>query len=119
MKNIFLIGVTVVAIGAAGYFWYAYMGTDTSTTTTVTRVSAQGQNPKDIEELLSILKTLRSIKIDSAFTNDPVFQSLIDFSPAMAESTSKGRPNPFMPASSVNAFISTSVKSATTTTTAR
>lgn len=115
MKNIFLIGITVVAIGTAGYFWYSYMGTDTATTATVARVSAQGQSSKEISELLSILKTLRSIKIDSAFTNDPVFQSLVDFSPPMAEPMSKGRPNPFVSASAVNAFVSFSAGSATTT----
>lgn len=107
MKNIFLIIITILAIGAAIYFWSSYMGADT-TTATVARVSADGQRSKEVAELLGILKTLRSIKIDSAYVNDPVFQSLIDFSPPMAETINKGRPNPFIPASGINAYVTTS-----------
>ena len=114
MKNILFIIIAIAAIGAAAYLWSTFMGADTATTATVARVSAQEESSKELSELIGILKTLRSTKIDATFTTDPVFQSLIDFSPPIAETVNKGRPNPFIPASSVNAYVSIPVKSVVT-----
>ncbi|MBI5742782.1 MAG: hypothetical protein HZA25_03010 [Candidatus Niyogibacteria bacterium] len=103
MKNTILILVTVVAIGASAYLWYSYAGAPAQPA--LERTSATDQASAEIKDLLAILQTLQSIKIDAAYLDDPNFKMLIDFAPSTAVPSEKGRPNPFVPASASNAYV--------------
>lgn len=48
------------------------------------------------ENLLKVLTSLKSIKLDTSFFENKVFQSLVDFSVELTPEES-GRPNPFSP----------------------
>lgn len=48
------------------------------------------------EDLLKVLMSLKSIKLDTGFFDNKVFQSLVDFSVELPPEES-GRPNPFSP----------------------
>jgi hypothetical protein len=103
MKNTILILITVAAIGVSAYLWYSYAGT--SVQPALERTSANDQASAEIKDLLAILQTLQSIKIDAAYLDDPSFKMLIDFAPTTAEPSEKGRPNPFISASGANAYV--------------
>jgi Tfp pilus assembly protein PilO len=54
-------------------------------------------NGESTQEIVAMLKKLRSIVIDSEFFNSDVFKSLVDFVPALEIPQQYGRPNPFAP----------------------
>lgn len=92
-KNILVI-VLVVAILSTGIIWYMYFGSTPSEP--VTRVSEKEEN-EETRNLVSMLASLQSLRIDTAFFDDPIYKSLIDFSPTIEIPDNLGRANPFLP----------------------
>lgn len=107
MKNIILIILIIAAGGIAVYFWYSYSGSQP--VAPVERAS--DSRSAEEKELLEILKVLQAIKIDTGYLDTPVFKELVDFSPPITEPSSKGRSNPFLPASASSVNVAAPVKS--------
>lgn len=91
-KNLIIIGVLVVIIGIAGYFYSTrdqtsdtLLSSEFSTTTTVVD-----------SDLLSALRELKKLRLDDSIFTNPVWMSLNDFGKTLADQP-KGRPNPFLP----------------------
>lgn len=91
-KNILVIVLVAVIIGT-GVMWYLYFGSTPKEP--VTRVSEE--EDEATKDLVSMLATLQSLRIDTAFFDDPIYKSLIDFSPTIERPDDIGRENPFLP----------------------
>jgi Mg/Co/Ni transporter MgtE len=92
LKNTKVIGGLVVAIGllAVGYYyWGGSSGTSSITVAPETSPASQ--------DLLLMLSSLHSIKLDPTIFSDPLFTSLSDFGVTIPPQPA-GRPNPFAPA---------------------
>ena len=93
LKNNLLLAVLIIALIMAGYFLYSYFKTG-QTTSSVVKVSGESGASGD---LLNMLATLQSLRIDTSFFDDPLYKSLIDFSPEITIPAQVGRVNPFFP----------------------
>lgn len=105
MKNTILILIAATAIAASAYLWYSYSGGQPQAV--LEKTPAGGESSAEMKDLLAILQTLQPIKIDAGYLDNPNFKLLIDFSPTTAAPSVKGRPNPFIPASGSNAYVTT------------
>ncbi len=96
--------IVIIVFGALVYFYYLgkkpvdnqyfVLGADTGIMS-----EGPGQEPnisKAGKDLLKTLNVLRSIKLDTGFFKQEVFQGLIDFSQELPYEE-KGRLNPFRP----------------------
>jgi hypothetical protein len=92
-KNIILGAVLVVL----AFFAYSYFFTGPSTPALSS--SAPSQTATVDQDLISLLGTLKTIKLDDSLFADPAFKSLDDFSQALVPEAA-GRTNPFAPISS-------------------
>ncbi|MDE2037745.1 MAG: hypothetical protein KGI69_00775 [Patescibacteria group bacterium] len=88
-----LIGIAIVVIAAAGYF-YVEGGSPAASSTLV---QSQAGNQVGTAEL-DLLNQIESLRIDTSLFSDPGYLSLTDYS-VQIPSESVGRPNPFAPLS--------------------
>ncbi len=93
-KTIILVGVLVVI----GFFAYSYFFTGTPQAALT--ASTPSANAAVDQDLIALLSTLNSIKLDGTIFSDPSFQSLQDFSQALVPEP-VGRQNPFASLGSV------------------
>lgn len=89
-KTIILVCVLVIV----AFFAYSYFFTGTSQP--ILSSSAPSANIAVDQNLITLLSTLNSIKLDPSIFSDPAFQSLQDFSQALVPQP-VGRQNPFAP----------------------
>lgn len=90
-----LAGVFIVIAFFAYSYFFAGAPQQPLTVTTVTSDAAVDQ------DLIALLTTLKSIRLDTAIFSDPAFQSLQDFSQALVPEP-VGRPNPFAPLGNIS-----------------
>ena len=76
-----------------------------------TLLTTTGATDQTSQELVTILSTLRAIKLDGAIFSEPAFSSLKDFS-TQINPEPVGRPNPFAPLSSNVPTTATGTKAA-------
>ncbi len=88
-----IVGVIVIV---AGFFAYTYFFTDPAPA--ALSASGANQNATADQDLITLLSTLHTIKLDDGIFADPAFQSLKDFSTALVPEPI-GRTNPFSPLS--------------------
>ena len=94
-KTIILVGVLVVLAFIAYSYFFASPQQQSLTVTAATSTAAVDQ------DLITLLTTLKSIRLDAAIFSDPAFQSLQDFSQALVPEP-VGRTNPFAPLGNVS-----------------
>lgn len=90
-NNKILLG-TIIAAAALFFVYYTYFKGDSSAP-----LSSEDASPVS-QELLALLGSLVSIKLDQSIFTDPAFVSLSDFGTVIPPE-SAGRRNPFAPAS--------------------
>ena len=95
MKNILIAILVIGALAAAG-FWY-FNFSSSGQTEVVEKVLSAGELSGEPRKLLNALATMQKMKIDAAFFESPLYQGLIDLSPAIEIPEVKGRKNPFLP----------------------
>jgi hypothetical protein len=104
LKNI-IIFVSIAAAFVLVYIFFIRQpaGSETPTlvatpaetgTPTLAPVGATGAGGQDF---LTLLLSVRSIRLDTGIFADPAFQSLYDSTIVLLPDTTKGRPNPFAP----------------------
>jgi hypothetical protein len=94
-KTTILVGILVIV----AFIVYSYFFTGAPPQAlTVTAATSTAEVDQD---LIALLTTLKSIKLDAAIFSDPTFQSLQDFSQALVPEP-VGRQNPFAPLGSVS-----------------
>lgn len=86
-----IIAVVLIVIA---FFVYSYFFAP-SKEAALTKQDVSKETPVD-QDLISLLLTLKSIKLDASIFTDPTFQSLQDFSKDLVPEP-VGRPNPFAP----------------------
>ncbi len=108
LKNIIVIGVILLLVALAGY-WYATR--DKSSDELLTSQDAGSETKSVDSDLLAALRELRKLRLDDSIFSDPVWLSLHDFGKTLAPQQSF-RPNPFAPldASAFAAGSSTSTR---------
>lgn len=89
-----IIGAIVVV---AAFFIYTYFFTSPATPA-LSATSAQSATAVSDQDLIVLLSTLHTIKLDDSIFSDPTFQSLTDFSTALVPEP-VGRTDPFSPLS--------------------
>lgn len=94
-KGIIIGGVLVIA----GFIAYSYFFTGGSQQALT--VETPSSNAAVDADLITLLTTLKSIKLDAAIFSDPAFQSLQDFSQALVPEPI-GRVNPFAPLGNIS-----------------
>jgi len=92
-KNILL---SVVIIAVAAVLYTVFIGKDGIDTSLLTSSRPSEAAAIVGEDLLVLLRTLRSIDLNEEFFNDPVFRSLEDFGQELVPEPI-GRNNPFAP----------------------
>ncbi|MDB5225226.1 MAG: hypothetical protein JWL87_178 [Candidatus Adlerbacteria bacterium] len=91
-KNMVVIGIVVVALGALFYFY--------SSGGSAPLLSSDEANGSPVsQEILATLGNLRTIKLDNSVFSDPLFVSLSDFGVTIPPAAA-GRRNPFAPVGS-------------------
>lgn len=115
-KNLLIALVILVAIIVAGYF---YATRDRSTDVLLTSVYSNTGSSTVQTNLLTVLRQLRTLRLDDAIFSDPVWLSLRDFGQTLSPQPS-GRVNPFAPlGTSDSSTVSSNTPTGTTTATAR
>lgn len=99
-----LIGVVLVIVGFVVYSYFFTGGSQQPLT-----VQTPSANVAVDNDLIALLSTLKSIKLDANIFSDPAFQSLQDFSQALV-SEPVGRTNPFAPLGNVTPQAPTAPK---------
>jgi hypothetical protein len=97
-RTVILVGILVIAAFAVYSYFFASAPQQSLTATAVTSNAAVDQ------DLITLLTTLKSIKLDASIFSDPAFQSLQDFSQALVPEP-VGRTNPFAPLGSSPAGV--------------
>lgn len=109
IKNV-LIGVAVIGVLLLAYFFLFKKGPEeavlTSSTDGATSSSLTSETSRDF---ISLLLSVRSIKLNDSILNEPAFLSLKDTTITIIQNEDEGRPNPFAPIGSE--AISSSVSS--------
>lgn len=95
MKKIIII---IIVVAALGFFGYTYFGDKPEISNGL--VSNKNDSLKVGSELLSVLATLGTLKIDTEFFKDATFLRLRKFSRDIPTQP-KGRSNPFSPVGGV------------------
>jgi hypothetical protein len=96
-KNNILIIIAGLAIFATLFLWAGYFRTKPAPF--VVEIKQNAQSPIDLaagREFTILLETIQKTKIDSTFFEDPIYKSLVDFTPAIVLPAEKGRKNPFL-----------------------
>ncbi len=92
IKNLVIVGVVILAIAGAGYF---YATRDQSPDTLLVASSSGGSSSVD-QDLLASLQQLKLLKLDDSIFSNPIWRSLSDFGQTIPPQT-PNRPNPFAP----------------------
>lgn len=90
--NLIIAGVVVIIIGVAGYL---YASRDRSGDILLTSTSSATVAAVD-GDLLSALRQVRQLKLDSSLFATPIWLSLVDFSKTISTQP-QNRQNPFAP----------------------
>ena len=96
--TIAVIAIVIILVGG----WYFYEkgsspSSSSSSTLTASSPSGAAAGTSDVgANVLSILQSVSSIKIDTAFFSSPVYQSLVDYSITVPPEP-VGRTDPFAP----------------------
>lgn len=98
-KNLVIIGIILAALGVLYYF---YSSGDSAPLLTS---SEQEEGPVS-QEILATLNNLRTIRLNDAIFEDPLFLSLSDFGVTIPP-IAAGRRNPFAPVGSAPVSTST------------
>lgn len=91
-QNILFV-VLVVAILGTLYIWYSQSRSTGSEG--ISRV--EGPSNQARIQFLALLRTLKGLKFDTSFFQDPIYQSLIDSGVKVLLPAEKGAINPFLP----------------------
>lgn len=91
-QNILFI-VLLVAVAGGVFYWYTSSPADQAALTTLSGI------PEVNIEFLNLLRTLKTIQFDTAFFQDPLYQSLLDSNVKISTPSERGKVNPFMPVS--------------------
>jgi hypothetical protein len=94
-KNMFIFLIVLVAI-AGGYIYFFRGGDVFQIKTGGEHAAATSEARAAQQQLISLLRDLRAIKLDLSVFEDPRFRSLTDFTPVI-EPEPVGRENPFAP----------------------
>ena len=103
IKNIIIVSVVVVALVLVYIFFLkpapdtANLVSSTSSAGGTTDVNVISQNSAVTQDLLSVLLSVKSIKLDDSIFSDKAFMSLHDSSILLTSPGDEGRPNPFAP----------------------
>ncbi|HEY9480663.1 MAG TPA: hypothetical protein VIR98_00320 [Candidatus Paceibacterota bacterium] len=93
-RNLIIILVVLIIIGAAGYF---YAGRDQAPDDLLTSAPVDGMAAGAVEgDLLPALLQLKKLRLDDTIFSDASFTSLVDSGQTLAPQP-QGRPNPFAP----------------------
>ncbi|MBI2175217.1 MAG: hypothetical protein HYU35_00585 [Parcubacteria group bacterium] len=92
-KQNILVGALVLAILGLGVYWY--LGRTGTPDVAVQSVGVNQTAPQD--QFVALLASLSSLKLDTSFFQDPVFDRLVDFGARVSLPSSRGRRNPFAP----------------------
>ena len=101
LKNILIIGGVAIVLGL-GYLFFIKKApeqpalttsTESSTAAGISALSQEGLS----NDFVSILLSVKSIKLDDTILKDTAFLSLKDSSIVLVPSGNEGRPNPFAP----------------------
>lgn len=115
IKNIIILIVVAVALGAA-YFYFLKPAPEQPTLTSAPAVpssvdTTSGTSSVSGSEFLTVLLNVKNIKLDDSIFSDPAFATLHDSSIELVNDGTEGRPNPFAPigsditAAPINAII--------------
>jgi hypothetical protein len=117
IKNI-IISVVVVAVLVLVYIFFIKKGpTDSSALTTTSpsgvpvvldTTSASNTTANISQDFISLLLSVKSIRLDDTILKDPAFLSLRDSSIVLVQDGNEGRINPFAPIGSENIVTPTS-----------
>jgi len=95
-------GVIAVLIAVViAFFVYSYFFTGTPQPVLSSTAPADSNAAVD-QDLITLLLTLKNIKLDGTIFSDPVFQSLQDFGKDLVQEP-VGRTNPFAPLGTISA----------------
>lgn len=111
IKNI-LIGVVVVGALALAYFFFIKkapeepnLSSSSGVTDTSGGTNTSAINAEISKDFISLLLSVRSIKLDDNILSDPSFLSLKDTTITIVQSEPEGRPNPFAPIGAENIVL--------------
>ncbi|PIR69654.1 MAG: hypothetical protein COU47_01990 [Candidatus Niyogibacteria bacterium CG10_big_fil_rev_8_21_14_0_10_46_36] len=92
-KQNILVAVLAVALLGTAYIWYSQ--SPTTGNEGISRV--EGPSNQQRIQFLALLRTLKGLKFDTSFFQDPVYQSLIDSGVQVNIPAERGAINPFEP----------------------
>ena len=87
--------ILIAAAAISAYFWYSSRDKSLASGSDI---EAQNAGTSEFRKLLGSLKTL---KLDTEFFNDPAYKSLIDPNVIISKPAEYGRINPFVPIGAV------------------
>lgn len=97
-KSLRLVDIQSVAFSSAATEVYEFnVEAKTYYASPLSKVSISQGGAIDAREISNLLSKLQSTKIDLDFFKGGVFQSLLEFAPAIQMPAQRGRPNPFIP----------------------
>lgn len=91
-----IVVIVIAAILIGGWYFYENGTSSSAGSANLTASSPSGSSPIVGADVLSILQSVSSIKIDTSFFSSPVYQSLVDYS-IQVPPQPVGRPDPFAP----------------------
>jgi len=94
-KTTLIIGIIIVVVLGGGWYFYS-KGSSSSSTSQLISSTPSGTEAGVGADVLSILNSVSSIRIDTSLFSSPAYQSLVDYS-ITVPSQAVGRPNPFAP----------------------
>lgn len=92
-KQNILFAILAIAILGTFYIWYSQSASNRG----VEGISRVGTSDQSRIQFLALLRVLKSLKFDTSFFQDPIYQSLIDSGVKVVVPVEHGRKNPFLP----------------------
>jgi hypothetical protein len=92
-KKTIIIGIVLIVLLAGGWYFYKSGSSPASTSSLISSSDGSGSVGTDV---LSVLNSVSSIRIDTSLFTSPAYQSLVDYS-IQVPPQAIGRPNPFAP----------------------
>lgn len=103
IRNI-IIFIAIGAVLVLIYIFFIRASPDNTTTlvsssgaSAVSGTGAAGNNPSVAQDFLTLLLSVKNIKLDDTIFSDDAFKSLHDSSITLTPDGNEGRPNPFAP----------------------
>ncbi len=94
-KNPILIIVIIIVLAGAAYFYFSGTPSDDSALLTAEETAASTQVSAEAAQIITLLNQTRSLKIDIALFNSPLYRSLVDHTVPVIEQP-VGKANPFL-----------------------